>query len=168
MHVHILVGSISFYQYQILMHVWLGRSIKVVKMSDFKLFFTKKRFSQNRVFDTSSNLRVTDLKNRATLSLTFFCLFYQVVFLGPQIELDMKLNFLMTQRPFCIQQGAKKQRFFENLRKNIHNFSKNVHISQILVGDLEKIIQKLCLKFQIKQQSLSRAANRFSYVKCPY
>ena len=72
--VHISVGSISFYQYLlILMHVWLGRSTKVVKMSDFKLFFTKMRFSQNRVFGTSSNLHVMNLKNRATLSLTFFC-----------------------------------------------------------------------------------------------
>ena len=44
----------------------------MVKMSDFKLFFTKMRFSQNRVFGTSSNLHVTDLRNGATLSLTFF------------------------------------------------------------------------------------------------
>ena len=45
---------------------------KKVKMVDFKLFFTKTRFSQNRVFDTSSNLDVIDLRNGATLSLTFF------------------------------------------------------------------------------------------------
>ena len=68
----------------------------MVKMSDFKLFFTKTRFSQNRVFDTSSNLRVTDLRNGATLSLTFFLSVLLGCFLGPQLELDMKLNFLMT------------------------------------------------------------------------
>jgi len=69
----------------------------VIKMSDFKLFFTKMRFSQNRVFGTSSNLHVTDLRNGATLSLTFFLSVLLLgCLLGPLLELDMKLNFLMT------------------------------------------------------------------------
>ena len=65
-------------------------------MVDFKLFFTKTRFSQNHVFDTSSNLHVTDLRNEATLSLTFFLSVSLGCLLGPLPELDMKLNFLMT------------------------------------------------------------------------
>ena len=69
---------------------------KKVKMVDFKLFFTKTRFSQNRVFDTSSNLHVTDLMNGATLSLTFFLSVSLGCLLGPLAELDMKINFLMT------------------------------------------------------------------------
>ena len=68
----------------------------MVKMSDFKLFFTKTHFSQNRVFGTSSNLHVTDLRNGATLSLTFFLSVLLGCLLGPLLELDMKLNFLMT------------------------------------------------------------------------
>ena len=65
-------------------------------MVDFKLFFTKTRFSQNRVFDTSSNFDVTDLRNGATLSLTFFLSVSLGCLLGPDLELDIKLNFLMT------------------------------------------------------------------------
>ena len=59
-------------------------------------FFTKTRFSQNRVFDTSSNLHVTNLRNEATLSLTFFLSVSLGCLLGPLAELDMKINFLMT------------------------------------------------------------------------
>ena len=65
-------------------------------MVDFKLFFTKTRFSQNRVFDTSSNFDEMDLRNGATLSLTFFLSVLLGCLLGPLPELDMKLNFLMT------------------------------------------------------------------------
>ena len=68
----------------------------MVKMSDFELFFTKTRFSQNRVFGTSSNLHVTDLRNGALLSLTFFLSVLLGCLLGPLPELDMKLNFLVT------------------------------------------------------------------------
>ena len=59
-------------------------------------FFTKTRFSQNRVFDTSSNLDVIDLRNGATLSLTFFLSVLLGCLLGPLAELDMKINFSMT------------------------------------------------------------------------
>ena len=65
-------------------------------MVDFKLFFTKTRFSQNRVFDTSSNFDVMDLRNGAILSLTFFLSVLLGCLLGPLPELDMKLNFLVT------------------------------------------------------------------------
>ena len=53
-------------------------------------------FLQKRVFDTLSNLHVTDLRNEATLSLTFFLSVSLGCLLGPLPELDMKLNFLMT------------------------------------------------------------------------
>ena len=43
-----------------------------------------------------SNLHVTDLRNGATLSLTFFLSVLLGCLLGPLLELDMKLNFLMT------------------------------------------------------------------------
>ena len=65
-------------------------------MVNFKLFFTKTRFSQNGVFDTSSNFDVMDLRNGAILSLTFFLSVSLGYLLGAVLELDFKLDFFMT------------------------------------------------------------------------
>ena len=67
---------------------------------DFKLFFTKKRFSQNRVFDTSSNFHVTDLRNGATLSLTFFLSVSLGCLLGPLLESKRSIHFLKSYECF--------------------------------------------------------------------
>ena len=77
------------------MYGLVGRH-KWSKWSILSYFLQKRVFSQNRVFDTSSNLHVIDLRNGATISLTFFLSVLLGCLLGPLPELDMKLNFLMT------------------------------------------------------------------------
>ena len=94
------------------------------------------------------------------LSVSLGCL------LGPELELDIKLIFLMTQRPFCTQRGPKKQRFFEKLRKNHSQlFKKCIYLLDSSSGPRKDHLEAM---FKISDQSKIWFLRSITSKKCRF